>query len=212
MSAAEGVIRFRYQLDDAPAPGTSAPALVRLNAWRSILHRLSLLGQRPDRYDGFGFGNVSLRAAQDPAAFLITATQTGGKALASDDDWTLVHSVNLREFRVDAVGRLPPSSEAMTHAMIYAADSQVNCVLHVHSPELWQATRALQLPSIAATVAYGTPELARHVRTLLDEASVRPLVFTTLGHEDGVFACAGTPDDAAHALLDAFAAALGRSA
>ena len=105
-TATEGVIRFGYQLDDATPPGASGALFDRLNTWRSILHRLSLVGQCPARYGGHGFGNLSLRA--QPGAFLITASQTGGKAMALPEDWTLVHNVNLRDFRVDATGRQPP--------------------------------------------------------------------------------------------------------
>ncbi len=210
MSAAEGVIRFQYQLHDAPAPGTSAVTYSRLNAWRSILHRLSLVGQCPDRYDGYGFGNVSQRSFSDSNAFLITASQTGGKTVLSEDEWTAVQDIQLEDFCVSAVGRLPPSSEAMTHAMVYAADRSISCVLHVHSPDIWQQTTKLQLPCTPAQVPYGTPELAGHVRELLSRHTVRPLVFTTLGHEDGVFACGDSPDSAAHALLDVLARAVER--
>jgi ribulose-5-phosphate 4-epimerase/fuculose-1-phosphate aldolase len=208
MSAAEGVIRFEYQLERAPAPLATGADFVRLNAWRSILHRLSLIGQCASRYDGYAFGNVSLRCPQNPATFLITASQTSGKPRAEPEDWTQVNRPDLRQFRVDAVGLLPPSSESMTHAMIYQADSQVSCVLHVHSPDIWTRTDRLVLPHTGTAAAYGTPDLASHVRQLFRDHAVRPLVFTTLGHEDGVFACGRDVDSAAHALMDVLAAAL----
>jgi len=208
MSAAEGVIRFEYQLDRALAPFATGAEFMRLNAWRSILHRLTLLGQCATRYEGYGFGNVSLRCAQDPAAFLITASQTGGKFRTEVEDWAQVTQADLQQFRVDAIGLLPPSSEAMTHAMIYAADQQVNCVLHVHSPDIWRQTSELALSHTDARVAYGTPDLASHVSRLFKAHAMRPMVFTTLGHEDGVFACGRDVDTAAHALLDVLAAAL----
>jgi len=108
MSAAEGVIRFEYQLDRALAPLATGAEFTRLNAWRSILHRLSLLGQCATRYEGYGFGNVSIRCPQNPSAFLITASQTSGKSWAESEDWTQITLADLRQFRVNAIGLLPP--------------------------------------------------------------------------------------------------------
>jgi len=96
--------------------------------------------------------------------------------------------------------------------MIYAADHKVNCVLHVHSPDIWRQTSGLALPHTDAGVAYGTPDLASHVSRLFRAHAVRPLVFTTLGHEDGVFACGNNSDTAAHALLDVLSSALAAEA
>lgn len=208
MSATEGVIRFEYALEIRPAPGTESTEFARLNAWRSILHRLSLLGQCPSRYDGFGYGNVSLRPDAGDPAFLVTASQTSGLPVAASTDWTRVDAADLRTFHVVATGSLPPSSEAMTHAMIYAADPAMRCVLHVHCPEIWRRTEALGVPATPAHITYGTPDLAAAVAGLLQSTTVRPLVFTTLGHEDGVFACGTDIDATAHALIDLLACAL----
>lgn len=208
MDVNEGVIRFEYELRSAPAPGTERAGFIRLNAWRSILHRLSLLGQHSARYGGYGYGNVSMRTDTDSSAFLITASQTSGKPVASTTDWTWVRHADLRTFHVDATGCLPPSSEAMTHAMIYSADPAIRCVLHVHCPEIWLRTSALDLPATPEEIAYGTPALADAVAELMRIHTVRPLVFTTLGHEDGVFACGKDIDTAAHALLDQLARAM----
>ena len=52
----EGVIRF--DLEFTAAPPVTIPGLDELNAWRRILRQLGLIGQDPDRYGGYGFGNL----------------------------------------------------------------------------------------------------------------------------------------------------------
>ncbi|MEN8821863.1 MAG: class II aldolase/adducin family protein, partial [Abyssibacter sp.] len=61
MAEQEGVIKYRLDFQPADAPCDSV-AFRSLRAWRAVLHRLALVGQQPDRYLGYGYGNVSLRA------------------------------------------------------------------------------------------------------------------------------------------------------
>ena len=49
MDQAEGVIKYTLEYTESVAP---ADDLACLNSWRSILHELGLVGQRPDRYQG----------------------------------------------------------------------------------------------------------------------------------------------------------------
>ena len=211
MVEVEGVIRFSYALKEPSAPIPAALAQPLL-AWRARLRRLGLLGQRPDRYGGFGYGNLSRRVPGGEGAFLITASQTSGAAQAGLDDLVRVNRCDLQRFHADAEGVKPPSSESLTHAMIYAADRCVNWVLHSHSPEIWRNAAALGLPIIAAEVEYGSPSMAQAVAVLLRSASERPLVFVTLGHQDGVFACGAVAEHTGRALLDCLELGCGLSA
>ena len=196
---AEGVIRFRYSLCPPTAP-FDAGVLRVLNAWRAILRGTGLLGQTPERYDGYGFGNVSARERPAGADFLITGTQSGAEAALQPTQFARVIDVDLEGFAAQAEGVIAPSSEALTHASIYRADERIRWVFHGHSPDIFAAAQALALPTIAATVEYGTAEMAAAVATLLAQYSHRPLAFVSLGHEDGVFAC-GTDADTVGALL-----------
>jgi hypothetical protein len=191
----EGVIQFSYTLD-APVRGKGPPepALALLNGWRRTLRRLELIGQDPARYGGLGFGNLSLRDPSDAAAFFISASQTGGVPELGRAHIVRVHGWDFAAFSVAATGRAPPSSEALTHAMIYEADVRIAWVIHVHSPEIWRAAPLLGLPATAPDAGYGSPAMAASVRELLDMRSERPLVFVTPGHADGVF---GAGDDIA---------------
>jgi len=207
MNETEGTIRFDYSL--GPPRGTlSAAVLAELDAWRTVLRRLELIGCDPNRYDGYGFGNLSVRDSTNAGTFWITATQTGRLERIAAHDVCRVVEWDLGRFFVRAEGTAPPSSEALTHAAIYAADPQVLCVFHVHDPDTWRSAAALALPTIAPTVAYGTVAMADAVAALLSKRRERPLVFATLGHEDGVFSCGQSMDDVGRALVRSLVQAL----
>ena len=207
MSAQEGVVQFGYTLTESTPPFTTGADFAELQGWRSILHRLSLLGQSDDTYDGFAYGNLSMRRPSMGTSFLISATQTGGLEHTARSDWVLINHCDLATFQVAAVGLKPPSSESVTHAMVYAADSNVAYVLHAHSHDIWRHAARLKLPSTGLTTPYGSPDLAMEVSRLMREHPVRPLVFTTPGHEDGVFACGADLAATASALISQLAAA-----
>lgn len=206
--ALEGAIRFAYDLKPATSQVAGDDVLQQIRAWREILVRLGGVGQTPERYHGLGFGNLSARDPQQPEEFVITASQTGGVRHLTDEDLTRVVGCNLDRFWVDAEGQQPPSSETLTHAMIYAADSRIEWVFHCHSPELWQAAVPLALPTTARDVDYGSPEMVLAVAELMASHHSRPLVFATLGHEDGIFSCGATARDTGGLLVSYLARAL----
>lgn len=204
----EGTIHFAYTLAPPSTPPLDGADLAALRGWRAVLRRLDLLGQARGRYGGLGFGNMSVRAPDRPEQFAITASQTGGMADIGPDDLVRILRASVERFWVDAEGRQPPSSESLTHAMIYAADRSVRWVLHVHSPEIWSRCEALGLPATPAAAPYGSPAMADAVAALLHAHPERPCVFATLGHEDGIFACGATAERAGGALLAVLAQAL----
>lgn len=205
---AEGTIRFAYGLEPPDGPVAPAQVLHALRGWRSVLRRLGLVGQTPDRYGGLGFGNLSGRDPDDPGQFLITASQTAGAPDLEEGDLVRILHSSTARFWVDALGHQPPSSETLTHAMIYDADPAVGWVLHGHSPDIWQRAEELGLPATPPSVPYGSPDMVDAVAALLDAHRERPLVFVTLGHEDGVFACGATAAAAGGALAATLARAL----
>jgi hypothetical protein len=206
--ADEGAIRFAYGL--APLAGAALPddLFGEMRAWRRMCRRLGLIGRDPRRYGGLGFGNLSVRDPADSTRFVITASQTGGARDLRAGDLVRIVECNLARFWVEARGRKPPSSETLTHAMVYAADAAVQWVFHVHSPDIWNATARFGLPCTPAAVPYGTRAMADAVATLLEAHAVRPLVFTTLGHEDGVFACGADARGTGLALVEQLVDAL----
>ena len=205
----EGAIRFRYRLDPPHTTDTlDADRFERLGAWRNILQQLHLLGRDAHRYDGYAYGNMSARDLQTPARFYVTASQTSGAPRLVPQDIVRIDRWNAERFEVTAAGTLPPSSESITHGIIYAADPTIAWIMHVHAPAIWRAAARLQLPHTAADVGYGSPQMAHAVAALARQHGARPLVFVTLGHEDGVFACGATAEDTGAALVRTLAAAL----
>ncbi len=208
MSEQEGTIQFAYQLQASDTPVLPWAAFAELSAWRSILYELDLLGQHPHRYGGFAYGNVSVRQTADEAlGFVISASQTSGASSLQEEHLVRITACNLSRFWVDAEGSEPPSSETITHAMVYAADPRLRCVLHVHSPLIWHHREALRLPETAVDVGYGSPEMCQAVATLMEQHQSRPLTFATAGHEDGIFACGHTLRDAGGLLVSYLAKA-----
>ncbi|MDE2088738.1 MAG: class II aldolase/adducin family protein [Gammaproteobacteria bacterium] len=200
MPAQEGVTKFDLQFtSSAPLPFDELRAL---NAWRTIFHRLDLIGRDPLRYGGVGFGNVSGRLApfDGPAPrFAITGTQTGHLPVLDERHYAVVLATDPVRNRVVAQGPVPPSSESLTHGMLYKLDDEIRYVFHVHCPEIWRNAHALGIPVTDPSVAYGTPAMAAEIKRLFKAAGVgEQKVFAMGGHEDGVIAfgcsaqCAGT--------------------
>ena len=206
---AEGVVQFEAAHRDRPLEEHVYGETVReLAAWREILSRLGLLGQRPDRYEGLGYGNVSARVGpmgnmtQGRRRFLITGTQTGGNRMVSLEHFCVVEGYDLAANRVTSFGPVAPSSEALTHGAIYDAAPAVRAVLHAHAPEIWRQARQLHLPLTAAHAANGTVDLAREVMRLLRESAASELGILVMGgHEDGVLAFGRSAAEAGQALV-----------
>ncbi len=195
MPETEGVIQFQlnFQASPAPAPGS----LPELNAWRQIFKQLGLLGQDPARYDGFGFGNLSRRVphpAGSENAFVISGTQTGGLAELSPEHYVTVLDCDATRNTVVATGPIKPSSESLTHGLLYQADPAIAWVMHLHSPEIFDCQAALDLPVTARHAGCGTPQLAEEVariHTKLSGTDARLIVMG--GHEDGILAYGADP-------------------
>ena len=206
MSHAEGTIQFAYDLQADPADKLASDDFATLSAWRWILFELGLLGQSPDRYDGYAFGNLSVRPDQEDG-FIITASQTSGERELAAQHLVRITHCNLSRFWVEAQGTEPPSSESLTHAMVYQADPRMRCVFHVHSPLIWQSRSVLKLPQTAVDVPYGSSAMVQAVAELMETNQSRPLLFATAGHEDGVFACGHNPNECGTLLISCLARA-----
>ena len=206
MAHREGVIQFAYNLASPSGEGVDDEIAATLNAWRNILRNLHLVGQDAGRYQGLGFGNISARLSPETPEFVISASQTGAVDELSSEHLVRVTDWNLERFWVEAEGAQPPSSETLTHAMIYSADPRIRWIMHGHDPHIFGA--ALGLPHTAKHVGYGSPEMTAAVAALLDENQSRPLVFATLGHTDGVFSCGPTARDTGGLLVSYLAKAL----
>ncbi|WP_022948797.1 class II aldolase/adducin family protein [Methylohalobius crimeensis] len=198
----EGVVKYRLRFTlSAPPQWDDYPDL---ESWRCLLFHLGLIGQDPKRYQGLAYGNVSQRLAGD--RFVISATQTGGKAHLSSEHYCLVESADPTVNQVVAKGCQPPSSEALTHASVYRASVAVRAVMHGHSPEIWRYSDRLALRATPATAEYGTPAMAEAVREQVRKQPEHGIIVMK-GHPDGVIAYADTPRRAALSLIETLAKA-----
>jgi hypothetical protein len=69
MATSEGIIQFAFDLKPAGAHGPDRRQLAALAAWHGLLRQLQLIGQAPDRYGGYAYGNLSAREAEYKARF-----------------------------------------------------------------------------------------------------------------------------------------------
>lgn len=206
MEQQEGVIQFDLQWQQT---GVINADLTALNAWRGILWKLGLIGQDQDRYNGADFGNVSQRQASSQQ-LIISGSQTGHIEQTHERHYALVTDFDPATNRVVSEGPVRPSSETMTHGVIYRLGTSVNCVLHVHSPDIWNAASELSLPTTRPDVGYGTPEMATVVHRLFSETDARTRgIFAMAGHQDGVVAFGPTPETAGACLIKTLARCCG---
>ena len=204
----EGVVKFRADHEVRPLDSRRVGELAcGLIAWREVMALTGLVGQDPERYGGAGYGNVSARVGRRSAAlgkrsFLITGTQTSGQRCIGLDDFAMVDSYDYSSNRVSSHGPTEPSSESMTHGAIYDLGPHIRWVLHAHSPVLWRRAERLRLPTTAANVAYGTPDMAYEVQRLYRSTVLpeRPIL-AMAGHEDGIIVFGRTAEDAGSVLL-----------
>jgi len=195
--AADGVIKYRSQRVAGAVSGT--PELEQLNRARTALFDLGLIGVNAQ---GVGYGNVSVRTQGHQ--FVISGSATGGARVL-----TLAHYCHVTSFSVDdnsvcSHGALEASSESMTHGAIYAANSRVRCVMHVHSSPLFAALLQQDALHTAADVAYGTPSMARAVSRLVAQQSELPVIFAMAGHDEGVVAYGADVAPVQGLLIDSF--------
>jgi ribulose-5-phosphate 4-epimerase/fuculose-1-phosphate aldolase len=201
MAEQEGVIQ--YHLDFVHKPLDDSFKLDELNVCRTHLYALGLIGQDAGRYAGLGFGNISQRAALpgNPDAFLVTGSQTGYLPVLERRHYTLVTQCEPQQNRLQASGETAPSSESMTHAVVYQSLPAVQAIIHVHWPALWQNAAAKGLLVTARDIPYGTPPMAAAVQAILRTHNTSTGVLAMLGHEDGILAWGTTLAEAQTSLL-----------
>ncbi len=205
MSHQEGVIKF--QLDYSPGAALSWTRVWDLNAWRKILFLNGMIGIDPSRYEGFGFGNVSMRldptdAAGHQTPFTISGSQTQDRVDLTPEHYAIVTSCDTAKNRIVAHGPIQPSSEALTHGAVYELDPAIRFVMHVHCPAIWKKAKTLQIPMTDHKALYGTPEMATAVKQLYQDGLIQSKhIFAMGGHEDGVVSFGPSSADAGILLL-----------
>lgn len=179
-------------------PPLAAELIADLNAWRNRLCDEGFIGYYPEL--NVGYGNVSIREG-DSGAFIISGTQTGHIPATDERHYARVLRCDIEANRVVCEGPVQASSEALTHAAIYALDGAIRAVVHVHDAALWKDLID-RIPSTSRGIGYGTPEMAREFRRLYDETAFADLGVAVMGgHEEGIVSFGTDLDQAAQRIL-----------
>jgi len=167
-----------------------------INKWRSVLMKQGYIGM----YDnGIGFGNISIRI--DEHTFMVSGSATGGIKELTADHYALVTDFNLIHNELTCKGMTMASSESLTHAAIYACSKETNAVVHIHHKQKWSSLLH-HAATTDSSIAYGTPELAFAIQSLIKEDKVGPSRIIVMGgHEEGLIAYGKTLEEAAMAFL-----------
>jgi ribulose-5-phosphate 4-epimerase/fuculose-1-phosphate aldolase len=191
----EGYIKYRCDWRQAPA--LPEQLVAELNAWRNRLYDAGLVGYYEQH--GVGYGNLSIR---DGDGFIISGTQTGHIARTDQTHYARVTACDIDDNRVRCEGPLQASSEALTHAAIYALDPDIGAVVHVHHNALWLSLMG-KAPTTSPEVSFGTPEMAREFARLYRETALpRERIAVMAGHEDGLVTFGNGIVDAATRILE----------
>jgi len=189
----EGVIKFK--LEHTPAGPLPESELAEIICWRQWMYVRGLIGVIETVEGLIGYGNISIR---HPQGFIVSGSQTGDLAELDKSHFALVDAAYPEENRLASRGPIQPSSEALTHAAVYAQDPAIKWVMHAHHKPIWQAAKRLGLPQTSPDVTYGTPEMAAETARLFRETDVRKIgIFTMSGHEDGIVSFGETAGQAA---------------
>ena len=189
----DGVIKYgvTHISDEAP----EFKEYAELEALRLRLFRLGLIGVQ----DGIGYGNISLR--ENASSFFITATQTGELEHLDREFYTFIDSYDFKNFSVTSMGKHKPSSEALSHAMIYEISSKIDAVIHIHSKALWEFMK--EQNSLFTEAEYGTIKMVEEIASLYEgKDPFAESAFVMRGHEDGVMVFGKSLEEAELILFD----------
>jgi len=136
-----------------------------LEEWRKKLFDLELIGEYKE--ERIGYGNLStvqdyrIYHATTNTQFLITGTQTGRYKNLDGRFYTRVLDYDISKLKIKVMGPLEASSESLTHAAIYAANSNITAIFHIHSKAIWEGMIRDQDSFTAKDIPYGTVEMAK---------------------------------------------------
>lgn len=189
----EGYIKFicRWTKTEKAVP-VSTPLL----SARDRMHELAFIGF--DAKHQVGYGNISERTKGN--CFIISGTQTGHIFPIQPTDFTQIVDFNIGNNEVNCQGPAQASSETMTHAALYEALPNINCIIHIHNKLIWEKLLNTELVT-KDDVPYGTPEMAYEIKRLVKLENVTNAnILAMAGHEDGVIAFGKTFENAMNAI------------
>ena len=134
--------------------------------------------------NGIGFGNISQRLKQNQ--FIISGSGTGKFEKLTNRHYTKVTGFDIGNNSIIADGPIIPSSESLTHAVIYRYTKDINAIIHIHSIGLWKKLLDI-VPTTKKNVEYGTPRMAKEIERLFKETNLfKGKILVMAGHEEGI--------------------------
>ena len=192
----EGYVKYVSHWQQGPPPDADDVAV--LNRWRAPLYKAGLIGHYDDL--NVGYGNISVRS-RTSAGFVISGTQTGHIENTGPGHYSLVTTVDIDANTVHCIGPVQASSEALTHAALYALSPAVGAVVHVHNRLLWNEHKG-SLPTTDASIPYGTPAMAHAFESLWTETAFRESGIAVMaGHDEGLVSIGASLEEAATRML-----------
>jgi hypothetical protein len=195
----EGYIKFNCRHEKS-GPVIPEALFNSLNAWRSRLYLLGLIGVNEQ---GIGFGNLSARKGNS-SQFFISGSATGRYPQAEPQHYALVTGYSFSQNALTCRGPVQASSESLSHAAIYEADPMINSVIHVHHLKMWE--HGIDgLPVTDPASSFGTPEIAENISLMLQNDRVRRGGILIMGgHPEGVLFFGASPNQTGNKVLDYF--------
>lgn len=171
--------------------------------WRKKLYQLNLIGE--DEEAKVGFGNISrkydfqtIHPTLNPQ-FVISGTQTGKYPELDGTKYTRVIDFDLPTLKLYAMGPLEASSESLTHAAVYKANSNIKTIIHVHSAPIWFGMKKDKMPHTCESISYGTFDMASALLNFAKDKDSGVLYME--GHQDGVISFAPTFEESYDIIL-----------
>ena len=195
----EGIIKFDYHCEDDSLIIPDG-LFKKINPARNTLAEKGLIGQYSD---GLSYGNISIRMPGTDE-FYISASDTGKVKSTSKDHYVKIISCDIDSNHCSYAGKALPSSETLTHYIIYKNSIQTNSVIHIHNNKIWQ--RLLRkVPTTPLSADYGTVDMVKSVEELFSKNSFQSSRLLVMhGHEDGVVCFGSSVEEALSAINDMF--------
>lgn len=194
--AYEGVIKFKFKCQDINFLIPENDFNI-INPIRQLLKEKNYLGQYPD---GISYGNVSMRN-NNTDEFYITASDTGKLVNTQQSQYVKITSCDLKNNLCYYMGSALPSSETLSHFIIYTYCPEAKAVIHIHDKKLWEKLKN-KVPTSHPDVEYGTIKMVNEIIYLLQNTSLKhEKVLVMGGHEDGLISFGATIEEAFNLLI-----------
>ena len=178
---ADGVIKFNYKCDNKDYVIPHA-AFAVINPVRKILHNKGFIGVYSD---GISYGNLSIRSGSSDA-FFISGSNTGFLKTTHKRHYVKVTQCTPEENLLVYEGMGLPSSESLSHYIIYKHCSDAKAVIHIHNRALWVQLKDKVVTS-SPLVTYGSIEMCKELTSLFKNTPLaKEKILVMGGHEDGI--------------------------